>query len=208
MNDDTRRYLDDEVGLGDLRGDARAEADAWGRLLDAFRADVAAAAAPAWLEERVMAEIEALPRPGWPMRAVRWWVRPRTVRVPPLAAGLAFAALAALTLWAGRTRVAPAPTAGTAAAQAVVYVQFELAAPGARSVAVGGDFDGWSGSHLLEDRDGDGVWTGRVAIRPGLHTYMFLVDGVDWVTDPEATRHTDDGFGNRNAVLAVAAPAA
>jgi 1,4-alpha-glucan branching enzyme len=127
--------------------------------------------------------------------------------VPPLAAGLAFAALAALARWAGRGRVAT-PTAPAGAAQAVVYVQFELRAPGARSVAVGGDFDGWSGSNALEDPDGDGVWTGRVAVQPGLHTYMFLVDGDDWVTDPDANRYTDDGFGNRNAVLAVAAPAA
>jgi len=89
----------------------------------------------------------------------------------------------------------------------VVYVQFELKAPGARSVAVGGDFDDWSGASPLEDPDGDGIWTGRVAVRPGVYTYMFLVDGSDWVTDPEANRYTDDGFGNRNAVLAVAAPA-
>jgi 1,4-alpha-glucan branching enzyme len=90
---------------------------------------------------------------------------------------------------------------------AVVYVQFMLDAPGAQSVAVGGDFDAWGGTHTLEDPDGDGVWTGRVPVGPGLHTYMFLVDGSQWVTDPRASHYSDDGFGNRNAVLAVAAPA-
>ncbi len=206
MNDDIRRYLDDEIALGDLPEDARAEAEAWDRLVGAFRTDAPGAPAPPWLEDRVMAEIEALPEAGWLSRSLAWWLRPRPIRVPPLAAGLAFAALATLALWASRGR-APTGAPTGSAGQAVVYVQFELTAPGARSVAVGGDFDGWSGSNPLEDPDGDGVWTGRVAVQPGLHTYMFLVDGADWVTDPEANRYTDDGFGNRNAVLAVAAPA-
>jgi hypothetical protein len=35
---------------------------------------------------------------------------------------------------------------------------------------------------------------------------MFLVDGAEWMTDPEAQRYAEDGFGNRNAILAVAAP--
>ena len=205
MNDDIRRWLDDEIALAELTGEARAEAEAWARLLTAFRAEAPAAPAPPWLEDRVMAEIEALPEAGWLARALGWWVRPRAIRVPPLVPGLAVATLAALALWVGRGRM-PNATPAVDAAGTVVYVQFQLTAPGARSVAVGGDFDGWSGSNVLEDPDGDGVWTGRVAIRPGLHTYMFLVDGTDWVTDPEAARTTDDGFGNRNAVLAVAAP--
>ena len=90
----------------------------------------------------------------------------------------------------------------------VVYVQFALEAPSAQSVAVAGDFDGWTGSHTLDDADGDGVWTGRVPLQPGVHAYMFLVDGSTWMTDPRAQRYSEDGFGNRNAILAVAIPAA
>jgi len=204
MNDDIRRYLDDEIGLRDLSGDARDEAEAWERLLAAFRGETAEAPPPPWLEERVMAEIRSLPERGIVSRALGWLVRPLSIPVPPLAAGVAAAALAAVLLWSGR---APAPPDAPSGAATVVYVQFELKAPGARSVAVGGDFDDWSGASPLEDPDGDGIWTGRVAVRPGVYTYMFLVDGSDWVTDPEANRYTDDGFGNRNAVLAVAAPA-
>jgi hypothetical protein len=50
------------------------------------------------------------------------------------------------------------------------------------------------------------VWTGRVPVRPGLHAYMFLVDDTTWMTDPRAERYAEDGFGNRNAILAVATP--
>jgi 1,4-alpha-glucan branching enzyme len=91
-------------------------------------------------------------------------------------------------------------------ADGVVYVQFVLDAPGAASVAVAGDFDGWGGSFELEDLNGDGVWSGRVPVQPGVHAYMFLVDGSTWMTDPRAERYTEDGFGNQNAILAVAMP--
>jgi 1,4-alpha-glucan branching enzyme len=92
------------------------------------------------------------------------------------------------------------------AAAVVVYAQFALEAPGAASVAVAGDFDEWEGEHRLTDLDGDGIWTGRVPVSPGVHAYMFLVDDATWMTDPRAERYAEDGFGNRNAVLAVAAP--
>ena len=88
-----------------------------------------------------------------------------------------------------------------------ILVEFSLEAPGATTVAVAGDFSGWESDFVLEDADGDGTWTGRVPITPGLHKYMFVIDGTDWVTDPGAQRYSDDGFGNRNAVLAVSPPA-
>jgi hypothetical protein len=56
--------------------------------------------------------------------------------------------------------------------------------------------------------DGDGVWTGAVPLPPGLHKYMFLIDGKEWVTDPHAERYYDDGYGMRNAVITVVPPAA
>ena len=84
-----------------------------------------------------------------------------------------------------------------------VYVQFVLDAPGATSVAVAGDFSEWDDRHTLQDLDGDGVWTGRVPLVAGLHKYMFVIDGAEWVTDPNAQHYADDGFGNRNAVIAV-----
>lgn len=204
MSDDIRRYLDGEVDLDALPADARAQAQAWDRMLDAFRPDGEIDSAPHWIEDRVMAEIDALPEPGALSRAWEWLLRPQPIRLSPGLVGLAAAVVAAVVLLP-RDDVAPPTEAGVA--EAVVYVQFVLDAPGARSVAVGGDFDEWSGSYALEDPDGDGVWSGRVPVEPGLHTYMFLLDGSEWVTDPQASRYNDDGFGNRNAVLAVAAPA-
>jgi hypothetical protein len=205
MRDDIRRYLDGEIGVDALPDEARGQARAWDRMLEAFRVDEGGAGAPHWLEDRVMAEIHALPEPGALTRAWAWLLRPQSIRLSPAVLGLAAAAVASVFLLP-RPDAPPPEGAEGIGEGPVVYVQFMLDAPGARSVAVGGDFDGWNGSHTLEDPDGDGVWAGRVPVAPGLHTYMFLLDGSRWVTDPQASRYNDDGFGNRNAVLAVAAP--
>ena len=217
MNEDLHRHLDGELPLEGLEGEKLKEAEAWDRLLDAFRAEVPGAAAPPWLETRVMAEIEALPESGLLRQMVGWLLHPRPVRVSPMAVGLVTAALATVLVMGGEgtesiPTAAPFGGAGSSAAMetgltdAVVYVQFILDAPGASSVAVAGDFDSWEGSHGLEDLDGDGIWTGRVPVQPGVHAYMFLVDGRTWMTDPRAERYAEDGFGNRNAILAVAMP--
>jgi len=204
-DNDIHRYLDGEAGLEALSDEGRAEARSWDRMLDAFRATRPTTPAPPWLEDRVMGAIEALPEPGLPRRIWTWLLRPQPVRLSPALVGLAATAMVALALVSRSDLVRMGPEAARSG-PAVVYVQFDLDAPRARSVAVGGDFDEWQGSYALEDPDGDGVWTGRVPVKPGIHTYMFLVDGSQWVTDPRASYHTDDGFGNENAVLAVAAP--
>ena len=49
------------------------------------------------------------------------------------------------------------------------------------SVAVAGDFTDWQPSFTLDDPDGDGVWSGRIPVRPGVHAYMFLVDEREWI---------------------------
>jgi len=220
MNDDLQRHLDGDLPLEGLEDEARGEAVAWERLLTAFRVDAPAEAALPWLEARVMAEIESMPEPGLLRRLTTWLLNPRAVRVSPLTAGVAVAAVAVVFFmgWSQRAPVSPGGVSGGSLAtsaglegapgEAVVLVQFVLDAPGASSVAVAGDFDGWEGSNLLSDPDGDGVWSGRVPVRPGVHAYMFLVDGSTWITDPQAEHYAEDGFGNRNAILAVTAPAA
>lgn len=205
MNEDLHQALDGEREAETMDAGTRAELDSWSRMLDAFQVSAPSAPAPAWLEQRVMAEIDGLPEPGMLQRVLGWLVRPADVRVSPLAAGLAAAVLTVLLL---RPLESPdaveAPVPMAAAEDAVVYVQFILDAPQATTVSVAGDFSAWEPTFELDDVDGDGVWTGRVPVEPGVHTYMFLIDGTEWATDPRADRYQDDGFGNQNAVLAVA----
>lgn len=65
---------------------------------------------------------------------------------------------------------------------------FVIAAPGARSVAVVGDFSAWQ-PIPLSDPDGDGIWMASIPLPPGRYEYAFIVDGK-WVgQDPLAEEY-------------------
>jgi hypothetical protein len=81
-------------------------------------------------------------------------------------------------------------------------VRLTFVAPAAKRVAVAGDFNKWrTDSHLMTRENG--MWTIDLQLKPGAYTYMFIVDGAHWVTDPHAESYRDDGFGYRNAVMKV-----
>lgn len=198
MRAEIHAYLDGEIGFDQLPAELRDEALRWERLLnDAWASG--STGAPAGLADRIdRGVIERLSsRPAW-RRTANWLVHPHSIRLSPLVGLAAAAALAFLVV-----RVGLRPPTPEAASSSTVYVQFSVQAPAARTVSVAGDFNGWSPDLELQDVDGDGVWTGRIAVRPGVHEYMFVLDG-QWVTDPNADRYVDDGFGHRNAVLVVA----
>ena len=202
MSTDLNAYLDGEREFEELSPEAQAESDAWRRLTGELKADEPRQAPP-WIENAVMSEIALASAPK--ESVFDWLLRPRTIRLSPLTSlAMAAAAVAVVALLPDGAPVSPEP--GPVAVTEIL-VEFSLEAPGATTVAVAGDFSGWASDFVLEDADGDGIWTGRIPITPGLHKYMFVIDGTDWVTDPGAQRYADDGFGNRNAVLAVAPPA-
>jgi serine protease AprX len=68
--------------------------------------------------------------------------------------------------------------------------------PGARSVALVADFNGWqpAGSPLVETRPG--VWEIHLPpLAAGEHTYKFLIDGERWRHDIENPARIEDGCG-------------
>jgi len=203
MKNEIHRHLDGELPADALTGADRAVVDEWDRMVASFRRAAPDGGAPAWLEQRVMSDIHSLPEPSLARRIVGWLVSPAPIRVSPLAAGLVAAAVVLALVLPGPRRGSPDTGPIAAAPTEIVYVQFMLDAPMATSVAVAGDFTDWEPAFTLDDPDGDGIWSGRVPVRAGLHAYMFLVDDTEWMTDPNAARYQDDGFGNRNAVLAV-----
>ena len=205
MNEELHRWLDGELEDHELSPELRDQAEKWRELL-AARPEPGPP--PPWLEQRVMSSLPAH-RPGWIRRIVDWITQPRSFEVRPVTvATAAVAVLAVVLLWPGAPQQ-PAPMNGAQAAARTadgeVYVQFLYVAPEAETVAVAGDFNEWSErSFQLRDPDGDGIWTGEAPLSPGLHKYMFVVDG-EWMTDPQADRYVDDGFGNRNALIEVPA---
>jgi len=72
------------------------------------------------------------------------------------------------------------------------------------TVAIAGDFNGWDPqANILQDPEGDGIWTATLKLPPGRYEYMFVLDGEKWLPDPNALRYVKDGFGNRNAILEI-----
>jgi glycosidase len=94
-------------------------------------------------------------------------------------------------------------------------VTFRYVNPGASSVWISGTFtprpgapDEWardpSEGALVMENDGSGVWTLTTLVEPhGRHEYKLIVDGTDWIADPNAEELVDDGFGGQNSVLFV-----
>ena len=215
MNTEIQRYLDGEVGREELSPELQREADRFDLLTRSLTA-LPRDRAPAGLVNRVMVSLPAQTETPFTTRLVSWALEAQRIRFRPITVGLAAATVAALmVVWPearvtnpGVVQVAPQGGVYPVGTAAPVYVQFVFADRNANSVAVSGDFNNWQPEGvLLRDLDGDGVWTGFVALRPGSHKYMFIVDGERWVTDPGAERYVDDGFGMQNAVITVAPPA-
>jgi len=97
--------------------------------------------------------------------------------------------------------VAPAaePRQGDMRVVRLVYLPRD---PAVRKVHVTGTFNDWDAGGIALRRKGD-VWTAVLVLPRGTYEYMFVEDDTRWVTDPLALQTRDDGFGNRNAVLAL-----
>ncbi len=197
---EAQRFLDGEPH-GELSAAERAEAEGF----------AASAQAYAWslepvdpaLDDAVMAAVRRRARvPAPPTGGWAWLLAPRTIRVRPVY-GAALAAAAALVIWLlPRREAAPVPAA-VASAVDTVFVQFELVAPGARTVSVAGTFNGWRADRMPMVRRQDGLWSVAVALPIGAYRYQFVVDGKQWIPDPTAHAQVDDGFGGRNSVIVV-----
>jgi hypothetical protein len=190
------RYLDGEIPYDQLPGELRAEADRFQRIVAALARP---AEQPSSVRAAVMARVRKLRRSPW-RRAAGWALTPRTIRLSPMAGGLALAAVL-LALVLARP---PAPDLALPAAAEAVTTRFVLVAPTASRVAVTGDFVNWDPDGIgMQDRSGNGVWVAEVRLSPGIHQYVFVVDGVEWRPDPNATSQVEDGFGQLNSVLLV-----
>lgn len=74
----------------------------------------------------------------------------------------------------------------------------------AKSVALAGDFNGWSqAAHPLK-RDGSGLWLVDLkTLQAGRYQYKFIVDNKRWIEDPSNGMKVADGFGGLNSLLVI-----
>jgi hypothetical protein len=157
--------------------------------------------APENLTENVMAKIsqkEIQIQTSWMDRIKR------QISVPRLSFRIAgVATVAALIVFFAFTFIFNTPDTSLICS-AEVQFSLRISDGKAHTVAIAGDFNGWNPqANLLEDPEGDGIWTGTLKLEPGRYEYMFVLDGEKWFPDPNALRYVKDGFGNRNAILEI-----
>jgi hypothetical protein len=82
--------------------------------------------------------------------------------------------------------------------------EFRYKAPDANGVELMADFNGWKAVPMT--KGSDGVWTTTVSVSPGTHGYKFLVNGKDWMLDPDNPARTKvDGIENSAVEIGGAA---
>jgi hypothetical protein len=136
--------------------------------------------------------------------------RPRAARRMPISPwwiALAAAAISfAAGLGTGRSMGRGERAAPIAARSDSVerHVEFVFVAPTARNVSLVGDFNGWDATATpMRRADGRTTWSVSVPLAAGRHVYAFVIDGNDWVTDPQAPLSPEQWFGQRNSVVVV-----
>ncbi len=85
--------------------------------------------------------------------------------------------------------------------QGRVVVTFVTRQPDAAMVELRGEFDGWRQSHPMR-RTRDGRWRAALNLKPGReYAFRYVVDGAQWVSDPEADKFVGNPFGGENSVV-------
>lgn len=167
------------------------------------------------VRQRLLEAIRAEPVPRR-SPALAWLFEPRRFALPPLATAALAAGLVGIGVITGMSvhrdsrqsteRALPVVAGNPQLPDSLASrtIKFVLVAPQAARVSLVGDFNGWDASATPMQAQGEnGIWTVFVPLRPGLHTYSFVVDGAHFVADPTAPIAPDDGFGHRNSVVLV-----
>lgn len=79
-----------------------------------------------------------------------------------------------------------------------LVVRFRM--PGARSLAIAGNWNAWTPAALRDV--GDDIWETTLQLTPGVYYFNLVVDGKDWVV-PGGVATVPDGMGGLMAVLNV-----
>ncbi len=220
MNDRIHAWLDGELPFEALTPQEQAEARAVERAVQAVSEQLTHTAAPD-LRAPVMSRLASAPAQPAAVRPAQ--VRRRTVRawlhdaIPaggfglrPAAALATFSLLIGFALGSLLTGDARSGLNGAmagidaTAAAPQVFVRFELEAADVSDVRLAGSFTGWE-ADIEMTPVGDGLWRATVPLEPGVHDYVFILDGDRHVIDPYAPR-VADGFGGYSSRLALLDP--
>jgi len=72
-----------------------------------------------------------------------------------------------------------------------VYVTFKLEANSAHTVSLVGDFNNWDLNAAKLKKGTGGVWEATIPVKPGKYQYTLIIDGKEWVLDPQDEKKFD-----------------
>ena len=81
-------------------------------------------------------------------------------------------------------------------------VRFTLQDPKACQVFIAGTFNDWHPSATPMVAVGDGHWIKTLELEPGMHEYLFVIDGR-WLADPGSKITVPNPFGGINCCVHV-----
>ena len=74
----------------------------------------------------------------------------------------------------------------------------------ANSVALVGDFNGWSEGACWMNKLKSGEYTCLLELAKGRsYQFRYLIDGKKWINDPEADDYVKNAFGSQNSVAEI-----
>lgn len=74
----------------------------------------------------------------------------------------------------------------------------------AASVALSGDFTGWSLNGFIFRKEKNGGWRCEIPLLPrGRYAYKFVVDRQSWISDPRNPHRQPDGFEGFNSIMEI-----
>ena len=84
-----------------------------------------------------------------------------------------------------------------------VTIRFEISAPAVNSVHLAGSFNDWNDkSYALKRIGSSDTWEISLRLPKGnFYVYNFVLDGEQWVVDPNSPLTVDDGFGSASSLL-------
>jgi hypothetical protein len=126
---------------------------------------------------------QGLPRAGYATGAIRIFASPRASMARPVPT---------------QPSAVLEPLVATHRGGDTVVVRFRM--PGARSVAIAGNWNSWTPTPL--QGVGDDIWEATLQLAPGTYHFNLVVDGQDWVV-PGGVAVISDGMGGLVAVLNV-----
>ncbi len=156
---------------------------------------------PADLTRRIMGRLHPK-RPSVWTRLRLWLLQPWVVAVRPVTAIPAMT-LAVALLVLGFAAVREPAGNGLPGLAPVRFILHD-AGMHARNVSVVGSFNHWQADRSVMWYSPEArAWVLEAQLPPGDYEYLFLVNGNQFVPDPNAPMSSDDGFGHKNSIVFV-----